>query len=106
LQDPFKTTPPFQQDVFDNILNEPTKVKIGIFNESEFLPVSDSVKRAMRMTREALESQGYEIVEFDLTEEEIKMGAKLAIGILSNGMPHGQFREMYENGEIMQFNVL
>ena len=57
------------------------------------------------MTREALESQGYEIVEFDLTEEEIMMGAKLAIGILSNGMTHGQFREMYENGEIMQFNV-
>ena len=53
------------------------------------------------MARTALEEQGYEVVEFDLTEEEMQLGAKFAMGILSNGSSHGVFREIYNKGENM-----
>jgi len=45
--DPFNHTPEFKEEVIDEILNNPKKTKIGIFDESKFLPVSNSVKRAM-----------------------------------------------------------
>ena len=57
--------------------------------ESRALQVSKSVKRGMNLARKALENQGYEVVEFGLTEEEIEYGAKYLLGIVSSGLKLG-----------------
>lgn len=49
---------------------------MGYFKECSFLPVTNTVKRAMDIAIKALESQGYELVEFDINEE-ITIAGKL-----------------------------
>eukprot|EP00349_Pseudokeronopsis_sp_Brazil_P009631 CAMPEP_0202970280 /NCGR_PEP_ID=MMETSP1396-20130829/16256_1 /ASSEMBLY_ACC=CAM_ASM_000872 /TAXON_ID= /ORGANISM="Pseudokeronopsis sp., Strain Brazil" /LENGTH=149 /DNA_ID=CAMNT_0049698683 /DNA_START=709 /DNA_END=1158 /DNA_ORIENTATION=- len=67
-QDP--TVPPlsFADHLYSSTLRN--KGRIGYFDSFQLAPTSPSVKRAIRMAKEALEAQGYELVPFRLTYEE------------------------------------
>jgi len=49
--------------------DENTKIKIGMLQESPFLPSGSAVKRAMYQTEMTLRKQGYDVVPFFLTDE-------------------------------------
>jgi len=55
--------------MFTSIQEHPTSVKIGILQESEHIPFSDTVRRAMFEMEGLLRQQGYEVVPFVLTKE-------------------------------------
>lgn len=50
------------------------------------LPVSASVKRAMKEAQTALEQFGFEVVPFTLTAEEWQKGRDYMQGIMTNGV--------------------
>lgn len=74
LRDPFVAPVPFNQAKMDQVHSDHSKVRIGIITENPFLPVSKSVKRAIQMTRDALISEGYEVVAANITKEEYAEG--------------------------------
>jgi Asp-tRNA(Asn)/Glu-tRNA(Gln) amidotransferase A subunit family amidase len=78
---------------------------VGILKETPFLPVSDSVKRAIDMTRKALEEDGYEVVEFDITPEEFKTARSTLIALVINGTVWELVRDFYKNGERMLLGI-
>ena len=45
--------------MFDSIHEDHSKIKIGVLTETDFLPVSYSVRRAIEISRKALEEEGY-----------------------------------------------
>ena len=47
-----------------------SKIKVGILKETPFLPVSKSTLRAMDIAEKALIEEGYDVVKFDITEDE------------------------------------
>jgi len=49
-------------------MNKP-RTKIGILRESEFLPCSKAVKRAMKIAEKALKDLGYDVVEIVFPKE-------------------------------------
>ena len=93
------STPDFKQEVITDILSQPKKHKIGILEESSFLPVSDAVRRAMKLAKEALQRQGYDVVSFKVTEEEFMLSNKLLIGIVGTGFVPHMVRDLVDNGE-------
>lgn len=70
--DPFQAPSPFRENDYLAVQNTRTASfkKIGMLQESPLLPVSASVKRAMREAQTALENYGFEVVPFTLTAEE------------------------------------
>lgn len=69
-RDPFQSPSAFNQQMFDGVLANPAKVKVGIVTEIPFLPVSAAVKRAIAITRKALEDEGYEVVDYKIPGED------------------------------------
>lgn len=61
---------PFKHANMEHMMNPYNikKTKIGILDYSTFLGVSDSVKRAMKMTKDALEKIGYKTVPIKLPQ--------------------------------------
>ena len=45
--------------MFDKVHEDHSKIKVGVLTETEFLPVSDSVKRAIEIAKKALIDEGY-----------------------------------------------
>jgi Asp-tRNA(Asn)/Glu-tRNA(Gln) amidotransferase A subunit family amidase len=78
---------------------------VGILKETPFLPVSESVKRAIDMTRKALEEDGYEVVEFDITPEEYSTARSTLIALVINGTVWELVRDFYKNGERMTLGI-
>jgi len=58
----------------------------------------------MRIARKALEDQGYEIVDFDITEEELAFCRKFIIGVVSTGVVPGTRKDCDEHGETMTWD--
>ena len=56
--------------MYDEIHADKSKIKVGILTETPFLEVSTSVKRAIEISRKALEKQGYQVVDFTIEPEE------------------------------------
>jgi hypothetical protein len=65
--------------------DEVQEVKIGILQESPFLPLSDSVKRAIKQTERALKDMGYYVVPFFLTDEVWAQARQYMNAIVANG---------------------
>jgi len=105
LVDPFKAVPEFKQAELSKIIVCPHKIKIGMFRQCKFLPVSKSVQRAMDITKKALEDGGYCVVDFEVTEEELQLGAKYLMGICINKSIPGTVRDCYKHGENLQLDV-
>jgi Asp-tRNA(Asn)/Glu-tRNA(Gln) amidotransferase A subunit family amidase len=73
-------------------------VKIGILQESEHIPYSLSVVRALSETEANLRQLGYEIVPFILTKEVWDQARDIAVAAFVNGYP-GVVEELKESCE-------
>ena len=62
------------------------KKTIGFLQESPLLPVSPSVRRAMKMAKDALQERGFKVVPFELTAVEWQEGRDFMQGIMTNGI--------------------
>ena len=80
-------------------------MKVGILKETPFLPVSDSVKRAMDMTRKSLEDEGYQVVDFDITPEEYALARNTLIAMVINGTVKDLVRDFEKTGERLTMGV-
>lgn len=76
-----------------------SKIKVGMLIETPFLPVSDSVKRAINLTRKALVDEGYDVVDVNWTPEEFAEARNLLIGMVASGAGPGLVRDMDKSGE-------
>lgn len=71
--DPLMAPTPFNQQMYDEALphsNSDKKVKVGFIKEMDFLPVSPAVKRAMDIAKKGLEDAGYEVVDFEMSQDD------------------------------------
>lgn len=71
--------------MFDEALpSKDKKLKVGFVREMEYFPVSPAVRRAMDISKQALEDAGYEVVDFHLTEEDHKRANDHLMGVIAN----------------------
>ena len=56
---------PFREEVYERALSK--KVRIGYFNSYKTMPATEPMKRAVEIAREALEQQGYELVNIEFS---------------------------------------
>jgi len=103
LRDPFISPLPFNQEMYDLTLE--SKPKVGILIETPILQVSKSVKRALSITRKALQEQGFEVVDVQITPEEYAEGRDLLIGMVATGGGPGTMRDFERSGEHTMFSV-
>ena len=101
-KDPFQA--PSQWNDLDFICaqsdqNPVDHVKIGILEESPFLPCTEAVKRAMKITKQALKDLGYNVVPFFLTDEVWDNARDLIASMMANGTCPGIFEEMQNESE-------
>jgi Asp-tRNA(Asn)/Glu-tRNA(Gln) amidotransferase A subunit family amidase len=82
-----------------------SKPKVGILIETPILQVSKSVKRALSITRKALQEQGFEVVDVQITPEEYAEGRDLLIGMVATGGGPGTMRDFERSGEHTMFSV-
>lgn len=74
-------------------------MKVGIVTETPYLPVSKSVKRAMGITRKALEAAGYEVVDINVDPKDYAEGRNLSIEMVINLYLKHIFRSIDKSGE-------
>lgn len=60
--DPIMAPSPWRDQDFQSVINNRKGCKIGIQNEFHWMPVSDTVRRAMKIAEDALRRLGYQIV--------------------------------------------
>ena len=60
-EDPFTTPFPWKENNFQSVQGSTNarKTKVAVLQESSFLPCTDSVKRAIKLTEKALRDLGY-----------------------------------------------
>jgi Asp-tRNA(Asn)/Glu-tRNA(Gln) amidotransferase A subunit family amidase len=98
--DPFIAPSPWRDQEFLEVQNNKNKIKIGVLQESGFLPCSNSVKRAMKLTEKALQDLGYEVVPFVIPEKSWDDSRNYLIGMLCNAaLP--MIRDFKREGEAM-----
>jgi Asp-tRNA(Asn)/Glu-tRNA(Gln) amidotransferase A subunit family amidase len=85
--------------MFDKIHEDHSKIKVGVLTETPFLPVSASVKRAITITKKALEAEGYQVVDVLWTPEEYEEARNLLIGVVSAGGVPYLMRDLERTGE-------
>ena len=61
--------------------------------------MSDSVKRAIDITRKALEEDGYQVVDFEITPKEYAVARNSLIAMVVNGTVWELCKDFYRNGE-------
>jgi len=82
--DPMKGSLPFNQNMYDETDPSANKIKVGLIKEMAHLPVCPATKRAMNMTKKALIDEGYEVVDFDLTEMDYEIARDCLLGTVAN----------------------
>ena len=75
------------------------KVRVGVWNSLATAPASEPVLRAMRLAKEALVKQGFEVVEFELTKQEIHEYAEVLTTMVINYVVMPTLREADRNHE-------
>lgn len=96
---------PFNDQILQQTIQEPSKMKIGVLDESYFLKCSESVKRSMKMTSDVLKNAGYELVPFSFTNEEWDEARKFYIGLLVNGIGPPILDSIVNNNEPLMNHV-
>ena len=88
-KDPFQSSHVWNEEMFQEILtpggDENQKIKIGMLQESPFLPSGSAVKRAMYQTEMTLRKQGYDVVPFFLTDEVWEQARDFMAAMEANG---------------------
>eukprot|EP00347_Sterkiella_histriomuscorum_P000336 403376262 len=75
----------FREEDYQSALNGGQRnMRIGYYQSLETVPASASVRRAVAMAKDALEKQGYELVPFTLSKEEILTFRRIMITLVAN----------------------
>ena len=82
-----------------------SKIKVGILKETPFLPVSKSTLRAMDIAEKALIEEGYDVVKFDITEDEYSLARDSLIAMVINGTAKDLANDFNKNGERLVLGV-
>lgn len=92
-EDVFQAELPWNQEMFDQVQNpqmdstpEPAPIKIGMLQESPFVPIGPSTKRAMYLMEMTLRKLGFEVVPFFLTDDVWQQGRDFMHAIQANGV--------------------
>ena len=96
--DPFYAPTSFDHRMFEKVYKNPSSVKVGILVETPFLPVSESVKRAIKMTRKVLTDAGYQVVDAPLTPEHFDQAKRYLLNLMCTAQP-GLMADFIQNGE-------
>lgn len=67
--DPLCAPSPWRDQDFQAVAKRKTPLKIGILNELDYMPCSTASRRAVNIAAEAFERLGYQVVEFNWTQE-------------------------------------
>lgn len=76
-----------------------SKHKIGILAECSFLPVSDDVKRALKIAEKALIDLGYEVVHVKYEDDLWRQSLDSFASIIGNGAGKAIMRDFEKNAE-------
>jgi len=101
--DPFRTPMPMDHTKLEYMQNPQNfkKIKIGIIDYSDFLDVSDSVKRAMNEAKDALIKVGYEVVPFKFEKHIWEGATKCFMGIVGQNASESIGKEFAQECEPM-----
>lgn len=77
------------------------KIKIGVLDYSSLLDVSDAVKRAMKMSEDALRKIGYDVVPVKFDQKIFDKARTSIMGVFANSLYHGVIRDFHIEGETM-----
>lgn len=76
------------------------EIKIGILDPLDpFLPVTETTKRAMKLTKQALQELGYTVVPFHISAETWRQSRDLLGMLLANGAARLQANDILQAGE-------
>ena len=92
---------PFNQEMYNQILDDKKARKVGFFTETPYLPVSKATKRAMQLARKALETEGYQIVDIDFDAKDYAEARKLTIEIICNLFAPELIRDSVKGAEVL-----
>jgi len=95
--DPFAAPVPFREELYEQV--RANKIRVGYLESISSFPTTEAVKRSVRMAKEALESQGYELVPFVVTAEEMESVRDTFFGIIATaalGPMMGMLIDKYE----------
>jgi len=100
------TTPaPWNEQLFADVKQNPSKIRIGILEESPHLPVSAAVKRAIAETEAACRRLGYETVKFKFAAEDWDLMRDIFMCVAANELNKGTLKELSDSGEKMMPNL-
>jgi Asp-tRNA(Asn)/Glu-tRNA(Gln) amidotransferase A subunit family amidase len=71
----------------------PSKIRIGVLKESSHLPCTESVRRSIKEASKCLKELGYEIVDFEFSDEEWTLLRDLFMSMIANGNGPSMLRE-------------
>ena len=83
--DPLHHPTSFNQQMYDKTLMDPSRIRVGILSELDCLPVTPPVKRAMQITRDALEKAGYQVVNHKIDPRDYARSKDYMVGMIGNG---------------------
>jgi Asp-tRNA(Asn)/Glu-tRNA(Gln) amidotransferase A subunit family amidase len=95
--DPTIPPTPFRQDLYDRARSG--KIRVGYLESLQSIPCSESMKRAMRLSKKALEDAGYEIVPIDIPIDELLEHRDVFIGLISNAYMGPMLARLEEEAE-------
>lgn len=91
--------------MLDSVHADHSKTKVGLLTELPFLPVSNSVKRAVGIAKAALVKEGYEVVDVTFSPEDFAEGRNLLIGMVATGAGPGLLDDFNRSGEKLTLGV-
>jgi hypothetical protein len=86
---------PFNNQAYQEIVSRKKKLRVGYFDEMPLMPSSASIKRAIKIAKEKLEAQGYNLVPFKISEEENLTLKRVHTSACTLGI-FGQFNDMFK----------
>lgn len=88
--DPLTTPFPWKEDNFQMVQEEDkSTIKIGILQESAFIPCSTAVKRGMQITEQALRDLGYKVEPFYFEDDTWRECTDIFMSCVCNGNTPG-----------------
>ena len=91
--------------MYNHTFNNPSKIRVGILAEIDFLPVCPTVSRAIQITRQALIEAGFEVVEHKIDAEDFMKAKNFLIGMVANGTIKHLVRDWNNQGERVQMDM-
>ena len=85
--------------MFDQTIQKNEKIKVGVVTEVPFLPVSPAVKRAIQISRKALEQAGYEVVDYPITQDDLDKAKNYLVAMIANLTVKYLAKDFHATGE-------